>query len=1082
MDDHEPSGRPTVLSAFLTALNGSMLASIPAFFCYAVADDLRKCTNLIGYYVKKHIHSNPKVGIRSRQATRYEYYYNDKINTKHPYYFFDGIQKLFERKACLVYGQMGTSALIDLWADYYVSTTVCYTFKSSELLSRFSISYEPPSIYGTEFRRCLLALNGNNFHYSPLSSLSIDIRYKDYKQSSIVDNANYTIFKPSKVLPTMWQLSAKYEAKKSNSNGVTETSTNSTNESHISFTANSIRHLLGALIVSRYCAADDLTVKYAAEYKMNPATFHVNLAELISVLSDSSRRLVSQIVDIDTKRITSNSQYSLNSVDSLNSGVKNRAFSAAGAPPEDIPVSGRKEKNRILEFIFEASPKISCFHVNFGESNGEGNSRSNSNDGSRSNSVENNKEQDNSIAEIRKKLSTDINSILHNFADPQIGYFLPLMSVLAGQMPGGICEIASLWVSAMDRIQRDWESGSLLNTFKINSNMINKDITGLDSDLMLRKSHSCDHSEFCSLSKGLKATTSGAFSPGQPRALPYSVSFCHKGQADVTVPICRKYLWEDVIESRGNKGIELVLPNLHQHLIIQKLQMLQFCVAVKSESTVWPGVPSDNGYGKTPSLLRRVPLTTDVLEFNKKYIQKLSDSSSNSDDPNLRWKIAMPHLQYDMMAYKYENGGNTMEDFCEWYGLNKFANADVDTDKSEDDLEELNSNSNDMDDMPLIGSTPPISVIAQMWALSPPMSSSAQKPLFKCEKEVEKALSYLTKLPLSQLLSLLLIQSMTFAYYTVAAQIHKINGNNINVNNVDQIASEENNGHDHNHSHQHHHDQIHGHSRRHSRRHSHGHPQKIGVASKITNGQYFQDLLQDLSLLKEQIDKCTEVLENDIYAFPTTSAAPKRDSDTTTNIGETEDNSSAATDMLEKDKVLYLLIDSIAGLIEKLELECIKLDNLEQLVNIDNRKELHTILEKLARKDRCNLSTEGDVHTISSLIRTISNNTEHAWNSYDGRELGYPKRKVFQIRKKYDDEHVPSSLSLVAPVRSGDDDSTNYDSNCDESKSPEQNIKLLNHSNRVFAGDESDRNNQSFEMSAYVVSNSIRLCYSIPDN
>lgn len=227
-------------------------------------------------------------------------------------------------------------------------------------------------------------------------------------------------------------------------------------------------------------------------------------------------------------------------------------------------------------------------------------------------------------------------------------------------------------------------------------------------------------------------------------------------------PLYGQSLWEDCENAQN------LLPDLHKSIIIQKFSMLQFCQTVKNMSIIREQTeiisPSLNSNGKSNniSILRRVPSTSDRIAMQKHMLEKFSLQKSKTlmSNPLLKLQLQLPNLINDIQSFKYysskessdslqggsenEHGNNNHDDnslfqrFCTWYGVQDFidnyfkyfGDIDDDADASRFIMTDL----------------------YEIWKMAQPFPCEKQKVLFSPYKEVDKAIDFIERMNMRDIL------------------------------------------------------------------------------------------------------------------------------------------------------------------------------------------------------------------------------------------------------------------------------------------------------------------------------------------
>jgi hypothetical protein len=110
-----------------------------------------------------------------------------------------------------------------------------------------------------------------------------------------------------------------------------------------------------------------------------------------------------------------------------------------------------------------------------------------------------------------------------------------------------------------------------------------------------------------------------------------------------------------------------------------------------------------------------------------------------------------------------------------------------------------------------------------------------------------------------------------------------------------------------------------------------------------------------------------------------------------------------------------ILVDSVAGLLQKLEGTLVKLQTLNALLVSSKGHRADTLVHAIARKDTCTAETDADMSILYELARSMRNFKEqlHDWQSNDGRELGRPTKKTFtcKLEQPRTQAHRPSAVT-----------------------------------------------------------------------
>jgi hypothetical protein len=411
--------------------------------------------------------------------------------------------------------------------------------------------------------------------------------------------------------------------------------------------------------------------------------------------------------------------------------------------------------------------------------------------------------------------------------------------------------------------------------------------------------------------------------------LPHLESFYARDDTD-NEPIRSLWLdvlWQDLIEKkRIDSGINIQLPDKKQLLLVQKLQMLQMCIAFKNEDTVCKSpkrkqdmtvfspesLKQENEISinssitnidrvkkivKSPQLQRRLPMTQDAEAQHLHISQKLSSGNSRSgvENPLLRWQVELPALVSDIKAFKAENISADFETFKEWYfdGILNWSDVPI-------DMANLNI----------------------VWDSCTPVHASQQKPMFRAETEGEKVLGMLENLSITELAAELLSASVISLYNFMSFELYAW----CNKDNEDIVNN---------------------------------------------------SISQDLSSLKESIK---EVLHH-------------------ISIDSTSNNMDEEESIISSQHFLVLM-DGIIIQTAQLEEFIERARQLSLLIPFSEENEgLSTrLIISLCKNKEYKAENEEEGKYIFSLAKKISRGSDsHNWHSFDGRELGLPTTKIFDL-------------------------------------------------------------------------------------
>ncbi|CAE7483762.1 unnamed protein product [Symbiodinium microadriaticum] len=132
-----------------------------------------------------------------------------------------------------------------------------------------------------------------------------------------------------------------------------------------------------------------------------------------------------------------------------------------------------------------------------------------------------------------------------------------------------------------------------------------------------------------------------------------------------------------------------------------------------------------------------------------------------------------------------------------------------------------------------------------------------------------------------------------------------------------------------------------------------------------------EELQQDLDALERLIKEAAELIEKDTSMFGTTNHAESSVSQQT-----------------------LLVIDQVCNRMFELEILQLKMKACEE--TLDRH---HRIIAALSRNGSATAQSSAEAKHLLALAKSASfGGDSHSWHSYDGRELGPPSRKVFDLR------------------------------------------------------------------------------------
>lgn len=515
-----------------------------------------------------------------------------------------------------------------------------------------------------------------------------------------------------------------------------------------------------------------------------------------------------------------------------------------------------------------------------------------------------------------------------------------------------------------------------------------------------------------------------------------------EGAADEAIPICSRTLWSDAIDHLHDSDthaerfpVAVSWPDLTESVVIQKLQLLQFCVTMCGESPIYrfpqetvtvtvpvkpeektaveptaettaaypeasqghepptapvpmastdavvdatPSSATQSEQVRQPALFRRLPLTEDVISMNNYLARKVNAKTSRSsrDHPTLKVQLQFPSIMSDVKAFKAANPELGLDAFCAWYGFEPVTQeADAADTKEVAVTEEVTaraSNATGETDanapapVPITGDsrpdTPvegaaratvrmPLHELQKVWTLCDAVACEDQgKPLFQWEKEAEKAFAYLEAISAVRLATEMLSSGMRMAIGVMASYMQRWLGEDGTA--INSAASD-------------------------GSINDTAEQDSTGAGAQLASLK--AALRSDLAVLVEQVELAVQHLELPRVGDPT---AAESESQTQVSVAAS------------------ILVDSVAGLLQKLEGMLVKLQTLDALLVSSKGHRADTLVHAIARRDGCTAETDVELSILYELARSMRNYREqlHDWQSNDGRELGRPARKTFTCK------------------------------------------------------------------------------------
>ena len=620
----------TVFSAFMTALRSIEAVEIPVFFTYAYATEILALQDVVGF----------ATGVNKKQSSpqdsampchfKYESIVSKRLNSKHFLYFFDGLRKVYESKLSDVFGEYRIENYLKENSHALCKDMYLYSERELAWLYRISNSKqsvaEKNSYFSSEMAKAI-------FKYVELSnslgisSILIEVQYREQKQVSIIDNLNYTTLIPSKQLPSSWRAAFNFDNKSflerrsmsfntfkaDQSDGSSVRVVEEDDLGKALWMSSCIRRLLVLFILSQ-CGKDGC---------MNAAAFDDARTPSENLLDLNMMNQVKEVLSTVTKELLAeglNDSKISNSTLSPTSPTESRNLSrhSSAEADESFTVVQPNPRRDSLGDLFAGSTMGSKFQsLQF-----------------LFNTTKKRKDSSGPIfifEHMGSLLPIGIDAAYSNgVSRSEMGNWMSVFAILCGCVPCGAKEITHYWFEVVRKLHESWSEGVLFR--KIN------------------------------------------WQKGSPET--------SNGPDDSSAPVYKQSLWIDALARKQNEGVFVTVPDCAESIILQKMQMIHFCTVMKEEDPfvrlVRPAEEAMNDDITIPELCRRLPLTEDKVAIHEHVTRKISnaDVSRSSDQvkySQLRLQIQIPSLVSDMRAFKEANptlpSENGLQSFCRWYGL-----------------------------------------------------------------------------------------------------------------------------------------------------------------------------------------------------------------------------------------------------------------------------------------------------------------------------------------------------------------------------------------------------------------------------
>eukprot|EP01038_Epipyxis_sp_PR26KG_P012201 gene12201-16344_t len=579
----------------------------------------------------------------------------------------------------------------------------------------FNWMYKP--LFNHDFDLFLRKLTGSpnqsDIAMLRLSTVSIIIKYNYQQQSYIIDNENYTTFSPSKLPPKNWSVKTEFDKinepklnnsinNNNNSNNINNNYTNDNNDvhdNHIFWMAKCIRKLLALYLSSLHLhnnnnlRSKSLTINklVASNVPLEELFSSSSLLQATEMLSIPSKVEIQNLCPFlktatinndnnmkqKTRNLSNSSQIlSNNSSKAVSSDEEYTHFGKLSRTPSLTPSSNNNSNNgQDLDFsnIDIEYATILNDTMNFLHRNAD-------------------------VNHCFVSYENELNGADNNNKSDSIGHWLNIYAISSGLSNGSIKNVAKLWMDCLSELHGCWENDYPIKQFPTmhhrsgNQSFVNDDYSLLFvselnkihlNHIIDRMKIKYEHNNYIQFdSNGNINNNQCNNNNNNNNNNNLNINMMYN---EDHLPIYSRFLWNDLLIKKVEQGITINLPSTYESVLVQKLQLLQFCIVMKNDDVIYKSkyynnnnsnykndnsviiIPSTNGNRIIipPELYRRLPLTTDKIIQNKKLESKINSSSSSAKDrPSLKLQIKMPYLVSDIKAFKAANNKGTLEDFC----------------------------------------------------------------------------------------------------------------------------------------------------------------------------------------------------------------------------------------------------------------------------------------------------------------------------------------------------------------------------------------------------------------------------------
>ena len=606
--------RATIYSAFVTALRSIENLELPILFAYGNASDIHSLEEIIGFSKTsgKKVSALFPIPGNSVRHFRYESIITKKLNSKHFLYFFDGLRKIYESKLTEIYNNYSIESFLKenshvICKDIYLYTLDDFSWLLANQNQTETSQGSSENGWFSSAISSILSKFVNRSKAVGISSILVEIQYREQKQVSVIDNVNYTTLIPSKQLPGSWRTVFNFEKRilggKKEDPIVNSFEANENLDGFV-WMANCIRSLLILLIYSQTSKGGCISA----------ASFDHQRARLGNILDLAALNSVSEVLSTATKQF-------INTADTISTASAHGAVENGRRSPASpiSPTNSRAESEDsfvVLNSIKRGESSVESHTSDFTSPNG---------------SFEAlqlffcNSKVNQKPAYIFQQGSPPAGFSGSGVSDSRgvMGNWMGLLALLCGCLPEGVREITNYWFEAVHNCQECWDDKLFLRP------VLWDDSEGHDS---LQNESS------------LPIYQRLLWNDALTRMRQQGVSVC--------IPDCS----ESIIVQK--------LQMIHFCTVMKREYPFFTPLDAQEENGVAPELCR-----RLPLTEDKVAMHEHIARKISNADSRRADNQSQSNYPQLRWQMQIPSLVSDMRAFKAANLSGSFDSFCQWYGL-----------------------------------------------------------------------------------------------------------------------------------------------------------------------------------------------------------------------------------------------------------------------------------------------------------------------------------------------------------------------------------------------------------------------------